>query len=97
MNFRKTIRMLAASADFPDPDERRRQSARVEWVKEKVVALEKAQREMDERCMKALDHLSDEEFQRLFEEEQAKVCAILDELNAIRDHDKWPREMHWTV
>jgi len=96
MNAAATIRMLQAGAQPTDPADRRTQ-ARIAWVKATVAALAKAQRAMDDRCGQAVDRLSEEEFERLCDEEQAKVRAILDQLHAIRDHDRWPREMHWTV
>ena len=78
-----------------DPREWKRVKTRVAWVKGTVAALAEAQRRMDERCMAAVNRVSEEEFNRIFDEEQAKVCAILDQLNAVRDYDQWPPELVW--
>jgi len=62
------------------------------WVRGAIAALEEAQRQMDERCGAAVDRVSEEEFNRICDEEQAKVCAILDQFAAIRERDEWPPE-----
>jgi hypothetical protein len=54
-----------------------------------------AQRQIDERCSAAVEHLDSEAFHRLFEAEQAKVDAIRAEIDAVLKHDKWPRELYW--
>ena len=66
--------------------------ARVAWVRSAIAALEEAQRQMDERCGAAVDRVSEEEFNRICDEEQAKVCAILDQFAAVRERDEWPPE-----
>ncbi|MGE5563029.1 MAG: hypothetical protein ACM3ZV_06925 [Bacillota bacterium] len=76
-----------------EPLEWKAVKARVAWVRETVEALREAQRHMDERCMAAVDRVPEAEFNRIFDEEQAKVSAILDQLNAVRDHDRWPEHL----
>src|SRR5690242_3179061 len=71
MSFEDSIRQLLALGEL-DP----RKAARVAWVKETVDKWREAMRQMDERCIEAVDHLSEEAFERLFEAEQAKVDAI---------------------
>ena len=68
---------------------------RLGWVRGAIAALEEAQRHMDERCGAAVDRVSEEEFNRIFDEEQAKVCAILDQFAAIRERDEWPPEIYF--
>jgi hypothetical protein len=50
---------------------------------------------MDQRCEAAVDRLSEEAFERLFDEEQAKVKAFLLPLRAAAERDVWPRELYW--
>jgi hypothetical protein len=66
-------------------------------VRGAVAELREAQRQMDERCDAAVDRVSEDEFNRIFDEEQAKVCAILDQLHAVRDHDRWPPHLYWSL
>jgi hypothetical protein len=87
--------MLLASATEIDPAECQRKAARIAWVKQSVAALREAQRQMDARCTEAVDRLDEDAFNRLFEAEQAKVDAIRADIDAVVEHDKWPREMHF--
>lgn len=68
--------------------------ARVAWTRKTARALRKAQRAMDEKCGEAAGRLSEEAFERLFDEEQAKVDAFLTPMRRVADDDVWPREMH---
>jgi hypothetical protein len=52
-------------------------------------------REMDDKCMEAVDRLTEEEFNRLCDEEQAKVDALRALLEDVIERDRWPREMHF--
>ncbi|MEO5774345.1 MAG: hypothetical protein ABIQ32_09550 [Sphingomicrobium sp.] len=74
-----------------------RKLARVTWIKEMEVKFRDTQRECDERCMEAVDRLSEDDFNALFEAEEAKVNAIRDALVAVAEHDKWPRHLHWPL
>ena len=85
------IRALLAAAH--QPAEHR--EARSAWITRTADACHEAHRAMDDRCGEAVDHLSEEEFERLFDEEQAKVAAILAQLKAVAEHDRWPRELHF--
>lgn len=90
--------LLARGAKGQEPldaEEWKRAKARLAWVRGAIAALKEAQRHMDERCMAAVDRVPEAEFNRIFEEEQAKVSAILDELNAVKDHDRWPPELYF--
>ena len=78
-----------------DRQEWQRVAARTAWVTETLAAWAKAQREMDDRCSEAVERLSEEEFEHLFDAEQAKVSALLDQLRAAADHDRWPKELYW--
>lgn len=50
-----------------------------------------------DRIFEALpDDLDDEEVDAIPPPpEQAELDAIFDEIEAVRDHDKWPRELHF--
>jgi hypothetical protein len=68
---------------------------RAAWVRETAAALRAAQRAMDDRCMAAVERLSEEAFDRLVDEEQAKVDAFLVPLRTAADRDLWPRHLYW--
>lgn len=93
--FNASVEMLRRGVVCRDEGEWRRVRARIAWVSKTMAALRAAQRAMDQRCDAAVDQVSEEEFERICDEEQAKVCAILDQLHAVRDRDEWPRELHW--
>jgi hypothetical protein len=92
-----TIEMLrrAAGREPLDPAEWKRVKARVAWVRETVAALQAAHKAMDERCLAAVGRVPEEEFERICDEEQAKVCAILDQLNVAGERDEWPRHLYF--
>jgi hypothetical protein len=73
----------------------KRVKARCAWVKKTLDAWHAAQQHMDEVCTEAVTRLSEEEFNRLFEAEEAKVAAIRAQIDAVIERDEWPREMHW--
>jgi hypothetical protein len=86
-----TIRILLAGASRLAGH----REARAAWVKATAAAWREAQRQMDERCDAAVTRLSEEEFERLCDEEEAKVDAFRAPLTAVAERDAWPREMHW--
>lgn len=94
-----TLRILlgrgAAGQEPLGPAEWKRAKLRTAWVRGAIAALEEAQRQMDERCRAAVNRVSEEEFNRIFDEEQAKVSAILDQFAAVRERDEWPPEADW--
>ena len=98
MKHKATIRALLASAAEPkiaDPLAPRRQLKRAAWVSRTSEALARAQRQMDARCDAAVGKVSEAAFNRLFDEEQAKVCAFLNPLRAAAHEDRWPRHLYW--
>jgi cobalamin biosynthesis protein CobT len=78
-------------------EEWRRVAARVAWTREMVARLRAAQRAMDDRCCEAVERLSEQDFERLCDAEQAKVDAIAALLKAAADRDEWPRELYWSL
>jgi heme oxygenase len=68
--------------------------ARMAWTRETAAALREAQREMNDRLDAVVMRVSEEEFNRLFDEEQAKVDAFLKPMRAAAEQDKWPRHLH---
>ncbi|MEA3059983.1 MAG: hypothetical protein QOE50_1395 [Sphingomonadales bacterium] len=91
MSAKRTIRDLLATA--AQPAERR--EARMAWVKEMLAKWREAQREMDDRCTQAVERLSEEAFERLFEAEQAKVDAIMKAVKDAAERDLWPRALYF--
>ena len=104
MTHKATIEALLAGATQGAGDQDRRDgrvAARLAWVKERIAALEAAQQRADEAWFRIVDALpddfddDDDEPEAIPPPEQADVDAIHAELEAVRDHDRWPRELHW--
>jgi hypothetical protein len=97
VDFDSTLKILLGRGEQGPlgPAEWKRVKVRVAWVSGAIAALEVAERQMHERCRAAVNRVSEEEFNRIFDEEQAKVSAILDQLHAARDHDRWPAELYF--
>ena len=76
MSAETTIRALLADCGR----EAERKSARIAWAKATAAEWHEAMTQRDERCTEAVERLSEEEFERLFETEQAKVDAIYAQL-----------------
>ena len=99
----ETIRaLLAAAGQAADEQERAaaRIAARVAWVHETMDALIAAHKKVDDAWSRIFDALpedmdDDEVDQIPPPPEQAELDAILGEIEAVRDHDKWPRHLHW--
>jgi hypothetical protein len=91
MTFDRTIRALLAAARLPAE----RKAARAAWVRKTAAAWRAAQKQMDERCDAAVERLSEEEFERLCDEEEAKVDAFRKPLKDAAERDLWPRELYW--
>jgi hypothetical protein len=87
----ETIAMLRGGADGIVA----RRAARVSWAKAATFRWADAMKEMDRRCGEAAETLDEEAFERLLDEEQAKVDAIRAEIDAVIHHDKWPRELYF--
>ena len=95
MNFHGTIKMLERGLRTDDAEEWRRKAARTQWCMEMLEKWWAAVQHQDKRCMEAVDKLSEEEFERLCDEEQAKVDAIRTEIDAVIEHDRWPAHLHF--
>ena len=91
MSAELTIKMLLAEARKTAD----RRAARAAWARQASAAWLKATLEMDEFLTAAVERMNKAEFERLCYEEFAKVDAMMAELRAAVDEDKWPREMHW--
>ena len=89
MSGKKVHALLASAGGVAECKARR-----AAWVREAGAALEAAMRAMDERCLDAVLELSEEEFERLVDEEQAKVDAVRAPLEAAAHRDVWPRELY---
>ena len=83
-------RLHAAVSEVAD-----RREARASWVRAVAVRVRAAQREMDDRLEEAVDRVGEEEFDRLVDEEQARVDAIHDQLKDAAERDLWPRDLYW--
>lgn len=105
MSPEETIRALLAEAGRAAQEHEEaeaRIAARVAWVHEIIAALKVAHdkvAEAWERIFDALpEDLDDEELEKIPEPpEQAELDSILAQIEAVRDHDKWPRHLHWSL
>ena len=86
-----TIRTLLAAAS----ESAARREARAAWVKATAARWREAQRQMDERLTAIVEQVSEAEFERLFDEEEAKVDAFRKPLKDAAERDVWPRELHF--
>jgi len=71
-----------------------RREARAAWVRQTCRAWADAQTEMDHFLTSIVNQVSEEEFERLFEEQQAKVDAIRQPLKDVEERGLWPRELY---
>jgi dissimilatory sulfite reductase (desulfoviridin) alpha/beta subunit len=85
----KVKALLASASSVPECVE-----ARVAWIKETTDAWGKAQKAMDDRLTEAVMRVSEEEFDRMFDEEQAKVDALREPMMRAYKEDAWPRALH---
>jgi dissimilatory sulfite reductase (desulfoviridin) alpha/beta subunit len=91
MSAARIVQKLLAEAKR-DAD---RREARAAWVDATVAAWGEAQRQMDERLTAIVEQVSEEEFERLCDEEEAKVDAFRVPLQAAAERDVWPRELYF--
>lgn len=95
MNAGQTIRNLLATARAPAE----RKAARAAWARETMAELRAAQERADEAWMRLVQthaHLDDDEFEALPDPpEQAELDAIHAEIDAVVEHDRWPRALYW--
>ncbi|HVM21763.1 MAG TPA: hypothetical protein VM308_00485 [Sphingomicrobium sp.] len=80
-----------------DAAEWRRVAARTAWATEMIDKWYQAMLHMDEVCGEAVTRLSEDEFNRLFDEEEAKVAALRAQIDAVIERDEWPPHLHWTI
>jgi hypothetical protein len=76
--------------------------ARLAWSKDRMDALRRAQKAADAAWMTLVapfrDRSEDDELPDLDPPpEQAVVEAILAEIHAVTERDRWPRHLHWSV
>lgn len=103
MTAESTIAALLAAAGEMAGDQARHDSrlaARVAWVKERIADLKAAQQRVFDAWDRIFDELGDDlhdELEAIPEPpEQAELDAIHAELDAVREHDRWPRHLHWS-
>jgi hypothetical protein len=78
-----------------------RVEARCAWVKQRIADMRAAQKALDAAWMRILDEHPDVDWESPDAPdlpdppEQAAFDAIYDEIIAVRDHDRWPRHLHF--
>jgi hypothetical protein len=105
MDREETVRALLAAAGAVAGEEEQRAArvaARVAWVKERIADLKAAQERADAAWLRIVDALPDDLDEDELDAldipeppEQAELDAILAEIEAVRDHDRWPRHLYW--
>lgn len=102
------LRRLEANA-APAPEDPQgtaaRIAARILWSRQTIEAMFAAQERVGQAWAEifdalgdAADDLSEEELEALPEPpEQAEVNRLYELIAAVREHDRWPRELHWSV
>ncbi len=91
MTFKRTIKALLAEAGKPA----RLKAARGAWVRRTAAAWREAQRQMDERLDEAVNRVSEEDFERLCDEEEAKVDVFRAPMKLAAEKDLWPRSLYF--
>lgn len=104
MSANRTIEALLDGACDAAADLRfaqARQVIRQAWVKEVMAKISAAHLAVDEAWDRRLDEMEAEGIDvdemyapPPFPEEQA-LDALLAQANAVRDHERWPRELYW--
>jgi hypothetical protein len=108
MTPEQVIRLLEANArPAPDDDEAAamRAGARILWARKTLDAMFAAQDRVTAAWARifqelgdAADDLSEEELEAIPEPpEQAEVDRLYELIAAVRDHDRWPKHLHWTL
>ena len=72
----------------------RAREARALWVKDTCARWREAHARMDKRLGAAAGRLDEQEFERLCDEEVAKVDALLAPLRLAAERDVWPRVLY---
>lgn len=100
----QTIQSLLAAAHCTVADEEQaaaRLAARLAWIKQAIDAFVAAQERVGEAWSRILDELPDDVDDEALEQlpdppEQAEADALWAEIEAVRDHDRWPRHLYWS-
>jgi hypothetical protein len=104
MSHEDAIKSLLAAAGRAAGEEagaEARVEARIAWAKQRVADLRAAQDRLTAAWDRILDELGDdrdeEEMERIPDPpEQAEFDAIYAEIQAVREHDRWPKHLHWS-
>ena len=91
MNKKDAVKALLASAGQLAALKDKRGA----WVRKTAAAWRKADEEMHDRLCQAVERLSEEEFERLCDEEQARVDAIRAPLEVAAERDVWPKHLYF--
>jgi predicted O-linked N-acetylglucosamine transferase (SPINDLY family) len=101
----RTLQALLAAAQSAAAEQEQaaaRIAARCAWAKQAVAAFMAAQERVQEAWERIFDALPDDIDEEALDQlpdppEQAEADALWAEIEAVRDHDRWPRHLHWTL
>jgi hypothetical protein len=103
---------LARQADNEDRLDKERKQARAAWARRIIAEHKAAQARADEAWARLIDEdaeaLDDDddddggnddedELDDVHPPEQDEADAIMAQIIAARDHDRWPRELYWSL
>jgi hypothetical protein len=93
--------LLNGMAGGDDAAKMARVEARQAWARERCAALRRAQGKADAAWMRLVapyDDCDEADLPELEEPpEQAEVDAIRAEIDAVIEHGRWPRHLHWSL
>lgn len=98
-----TLQYLAEEAQDAAEEaelDRLRKEARCAWARRIVAAYAAAQARADAAWLRLIADHPEEDDEALFDlcpPEQHEADALHAQIAAVRDHDRWPRKLHWSV
>ena len=100
----RTLQTLLTAAQHAATEQEQaaaRIAARCAWAEQAVAAFMAAQERVQEawtRILRELPDLDDEALDQLPDPpEQAEADALWAEIEAVRDRDRWPRHLYWSL
>ena len=100
----QTLQTLLAAAQNAAAEQEQaaaRMAARRAWAEQAIEAFFAAQERVHEawtRIFRELPDFDDEALEQLPDPpEQAEADALWAEIEAVREHDRWPRHLYWSL
>lgn len=104
MSAKRTIKALlekAYEAAEVGRGAKERQALRIAWVKQTMAKIRAADKAVDEAWNRLLDEMEEDGIDPdeaddppVFPEEEVRD-ALMAQVEAVRDHDRWPKALYW--